>query len=173
MGLSSRNQTDPFPAMRNLPADDPMVSAKRPGMKDISAGRWLTFMAVSLVSGVVWACLMMALFDFGPSVQRMPSILLAGAISGLVVGALMNWFYRSPSPIPTVLSTPLAYYLGAFLFMVLDALMRQYTDPKLLIVMAAYALFIFMPPLVLFMPVVWLNGVLLRWILRGFPLSEP
>ena len=123
--------------------------------------RFAIYVALSAVSGVAWVGTL--LFWAGPN-RDTPSVLffLSGAVSGLLVGLLMNRIYRAEDWRYTIYCAPLALWLGVFLF---GALVSLFNGNYLGILGAAAAatLMIF-PPYLFLMLFAMINGLLLRWV---------
>lgn len=150
--------------------DMPTISVpppSRPAIRDISWQRWVAFSVGSLISGMGWAGIALMLFGVAPYTAW--HHLLCGAVSGLLVGWIMNGFYRSSDPTAIALTSPFAYYLGVYFYFVLLSFWRPTFSPNIFLITIPWALYAFAPPFVALLPLSWLNGVLLRWVLLGIP----
>lgn len=145
------------------------MPSSRPTIRDISWRRWVAYSVVSLISGSGWACIALMMLGADPRNGSQAHHLVSGALSGLLVGWLMNRFYRSPDPTAIILTAPLAYYVAVYFFIVLDALWQPTVSAKILLIAFPWALLAFAPPFVLLLPLSWFNGLLLRWTLLGLP----
>lgn len=126
---------------------------------------YLRYLGLSAMSGVGWTGIAFLIMGEGRN-QDMPVIVfwIVGVISGLLVGMLMERFYRAKSWLPTLLSAPLALWLGAFFYFALLGL-YNYHRPMVVVSAAAYACFVLYAYAVLTL-VALANGMVLRWVLR-------
>ena len=136
--------------------------------------RVTAYVLLSAGSGVAWAWLLSLIGGNGRPRQESAVLLqlLFGAISGLIVGVALNWFYRSDDWRHAVYAAPLALWLGAYSFIVQNSL---YHDP------GSYLVFLSAALVVTFylIPFFWLilfsiiNGLLLRLVFVCCPDDEP
>ncbi len=132
--------------------------------------RWGTYLSLSVVSGVAWANIFLWIAGWGGGSAAISpnTAMVFGAIAGAVVGSVMQYFYRKPDLMVTVLTAPLAMWLGMCCFFFLSTVNHSFEyggSPSIFgpMYMAFVALFI--PPGLLLIPLALVNGLLLRLVL--------
>jgi hypothetical protein len=132
--------------------------------------RWSAYLSLSMLSGVAWGGIFLWIAGWGEGRSAISSdtALVFGAIAGLVVGSVMQYFYRKPDLMITVLTAPLAMWLGMCCFLFLSGVNFSYEHGGPISIfgpmyMAFVALFI--PPGLLLIPLALVNGLLLRLVL--------
>ncbi len=132
----------------------------------------LVYVGLCAMSGIGWTGIEFLILGEGRN-QDVPVFVfvIVGAMSGLLVGLLMLPFYRAKSWIPTLLSAPLALWLGVFFNFALFGFYNYHT-PAVILSSAAYACIVLFTPYAALMLVALVNGMLLRWILSRLPSKD-
>lgn len=132
--------------------------------------RWSAYVSLSVLSGVAWGGIFLWIAGWGGGHSAISSntALVFGAIAGVVVGRVMHYFYRKPDLMVTVLTAPLAMWLGMCCFFFLSGVNFSYEhggSPSILGPMYMAFLAMLIPPGLLLIPLALVNGLLLRLVL--------
>lgn len=128
------------------------------------------YVVLCAASGIGWAGIYLLIasdgLDRGLSTS---TYFLFGSVSGLTVGLAMSWIYRAANPVHTIYSAPLALWIGMFSFLVQVLLAQDDNHQpayRSIIAAAAYATIAMFTPLAFLILPAFINGWLLRWVLR-------
>lgn len=132
--------------------------------------RWSAYLLLSVLSGVAWGGIFLLIAGWGEGSAAISSgtALFFGAIAGAVVGSAMQYVYRKPDLRVTVMTAPLALWMGLSCFLFLSGLnfsiehggSVSFLGPMIMAVVA-----LFHPLGLVLLPLALVNGLLLRLVL--------